>query len=60
MKGSKIEGNQLTIDIAEGIISANKKDVRIDNDFKIKDSAPIEVNEKSRTVSVILHKVLAH
>ena len=47
MKGSKIEGNQLTIDIAEGIISANKKDVRIDNDFKIKDSAPIEVNEKS-------------
>ncbi len=48
LKSFKIEGNQLTIDIAEGIISANTKDVKIDNDFEI------------RTISVIFHKVLAH
>ena len=60
LKSFKIEGNQLTIDIAEGIISANTKDVRIDNDFEIKDSTLIEVNEKSRTISIIFHKVLAH
>ncbi|MEC9112613.1 MAG: hypothetical protein VYA85_10140, partial [Verrucomicrobiota bacterium] len=35
-------------------------DVKIDNDFEIKDCAPIEVNENSRTISVIFHKVLAH
>ena len=60
LKSFKIEGNQLTIDIAEGIISANTKDVRIDNNFGIQDCSPIEVNEKSRTISVIFHKVLAH
>ena len=60
LKSFKIEGNQLTIDIAEGIISANTKDVRIDNNFGIQDCSPIEVNEKSRTTSVIFHKVLAH
>ena len=60
LKSFKIDGNQLTIDIAEGIISANTKDVRIDKDFEIKDCAPIEVNEKSRTISIIFHKVLAH
>ena len=60
LKSFKIEGNQLTIDIAEGIISANTKDVRIDNNFEIKNCSPIEVNEKSRTVSVIFNKVLAH
>ena len=60
LKSFKIEGNQLTIDIAEGIISANTKDVRIDNDFEIKDSALIEVNEKSRKISIIFHRVLAH
>jgi len=46
LKSFKIEGNQLTIDIAEGIISANTKEVGIDNDFEIKDCAPIKVNEK--------------
>ena len=60
LKSFKIEGNQLTIDIAEGIISANTKDVRIDKDFEIKDCTPIEVNEKSRKIRVIFHKVLAH
>ena len=60
LKSFKIEGNQLTIDIAEGITSANTKDVRIDNNFEIQDCSPIEVNEKSRTISVIFHKVLAH
>ena len=60
LKSFKIEGNQLTIDIAEGIISANTNDVKIDNDFEIKGCAPIEVNEKSRIISVIFHKVLAH
>ena len=60
LKSFKIEGNQLTIDIAEGIISANTNDVKIDNDFEIKGCAPIEVNEKSRIISVIFHKFLAH
>ena len=60
LKSFKIKGNQLTIDIAEGIISANTNDVKIDNDFEIKGCAPIEVNEKSRIISVIFHKFLAH
>ena len=55
LKSFKIEGNQLTIDIAEGIISATK-DVRIDKDFEIKDCAPSKLMKTSRTIRLYFIK----
>ena len=47
LESFKINGNQLTIGIAEGIISSAKEDVRIDKNTKIDECSPIVVNERA-------------
>ena len=60
LESFKINGNQLTIGIAEGIISSAKEDVRIDKNTKIDGCSPIVVNEESRKFEIRFFNVLSH
>ena len=54
------EGALLKVDIAEGIISSNAENVKIDEGLSIEGASPIEITEKSKHVRIQFPHVLAH
>jgi len=60
LESFKLEGNQITIIINEGIVSSRSEDVKVNGSEKIKDCFPIEVNDRSKKVNITFHQVLAH
>ena len=60
LESFKLEGNQITVIINEGIVSSRSEDVGITGSKKVKDCFPIEVNDKSKKVNITFYHVLAH
>ena len=60
LESFKLEGNQITVIINEGIVSSRSEDVEITGSKRVKDCFPIEVNDKSKKVNITFYHVLAH
>ena len=60
LESFKLEGDQITIKINEGIVSSKSQDIKINGAEKVEDCFPIEVNDKSRKVNIKFFKVLTH
>jgi hypothetical protein len=60
LESFKLEGDQITIKINEGIVSSKIQDIKINDTKKVEGCFPIEVNEQSRKVNIKFFKVLAH
>ena len=60
LENFKLEGDQITIKINEGIVSSKSQDIKINGAEKVEDCFPIEVNDKSRKVNIKFFKVLTH
>ena len=52
LESFKLEGDQITIKINEGIVSSKSQDIKINGAEKVEDCFPIEVNDKSRKVNI--------